>query len=196
MLALLAYGGWYAYTNYYQVYQDVQWPQGILVPSAPFQGPVNAAPWQWRDYTITPRATYKIDARVLATKRYYDDIGPYDFALGWQEMSDSRVLDQLEITQAARFYHYHWANMPPADPQVIVRTSANTHLLPANDTVQRQLSRIHKGQVIHLEGYLISVNRSDGWHWHSSMTRDDSGAGACEVMWVESVGIYQPPAHT
>ena len=27
----------------------------------------------------------------------------------------------------------------------------------------------------------------DGWRWRSSLTREDTGAGACELVWVERI---------
>jgi hypothetical protein len=31
----------------------------------------------------------------------------------------------------------------------------------------------------------VRVEAADGWSWTSSLTRDDTGPGACEVMWVD-----------
>jgi hypothetical protein len=41
--------------------------------------------------------------------------------------------------------------------------------------------------VVQLEGFLIEARRNDGWYWRSSLTRKDSGAGACELVYVTSV---------
>jgi hypothetical protein len=49
------------------------------------------------------------------------------------------------------------------------------------------LSRLRPGQVVRLQGYLVRVEAPGGWQWNSSMTRDDTGNGACEVMLVQSV---------
>jgi len=43
--------------------------------------------------------------------------------------------------------------------------------------------------VIALHGRLIEAQRSDGWHWRSSLRRDDTGAGACELVLVDAVEI-------
>jgi hypothetical protein len=29
----------------------------------------------------------------------------------------------------------------------------------------------------------------DGWRWRSSLTREDTGAGACELVWVERIAV-------
>jgi hypothetical protein len=38
-----------------------------------------------------------------------------------------------------------------------------------------------------VRGYLVEARGADGWRWRSSLTREDTGAGACELIWVESV---------
>jgi len=38
---------------------------------------------------------------------------------------------------------------------------------------------------VKLSGYLVDVRGDDGWSISTSMTREDTGAGACEVIWVE-----------
>ena len=49
------------------------------------------------------------------------------------------------------------------------------------------------GQVIRLEGFLVDASRPGGWHWNTSMTRNDTGAGACELIYVESVDVVPEP---
>ena len=36
---------------------------------------------------------------------------------------------------------------------------------------------------------LIEVRGADGWRWRSSLTREDTGAGACELVWVERIAV-------
>jgi hypothetical protein len=71
----------------------------------------------------------------------------------------------------------------------VVSHSANTHLIPANQNVRRQLAALRVGQVVHLRGELVDARRDDGAWLQTSMTRADSGAGACEVMLVESAEV-------
>jgi hypothetical protein len=34
---------------------------------------------------------------------------------------------------------------------------------------------------------LVTASKADGFTWNTSLTRNDSGNGACELMYVESV---------
>jgi hypothetical protein len=63
------------------------------------------------------------------------------------------------------------------------------HLIPANAEIQRKLKQVRVGDVVQLTGLLIRADAQDGWRWVSSQTRSDSGAGACEVVWVDDVAI-------
>ena len=37
--------------------------------------------------------------------------------------------------------------------------------------------------------YLVDVDHGSGWHWRSSMSRNDTGDGACELVYVESMSV-------
>jgi hypothetical protein len=34
-------------------------------------------------------------------------------------------------------------------------------------------------------GYLVDIRGADGFTWSTSLSRTDTGDGACEVFWVE-----------
>ncbi|MEE9911831.1 MAG: hypothetical protein K4571_08910 [Deltaproteobacteria bacterium] len=163
------------------------------ITQVPFQENTDAPVILHAGYEIQPVARYEIRARVLSTERYRTgreaDLSPVDFALGWGPMSDHAVTKKLNIRQSGRWYHYSWSDAPPIDPAVIVRTSVNTHLVPANDSVKALLLQVRSGNIVSLKGYLINVRHPDGWSWRSSLTREDSGAGACELMWVEEASV-------
>lgn len=165
---------------------------GVLAPEAPVQVDLHdAAVLEHEGFRLTPLAKFSINARVLSREDYRFDaesaLSPMDLALGWGRMSDTAVLERLDIRQSVRFYSYRWADMPPLPPAEIVESSANMHMVPANSAVARQLEKVRKGDVVQLEGFLIEARRNDGWYWRSSLTRKDSGAGACELLYVTSV---------
>ncbi len=146
-------------------------------------------------YVIEPLASYEVRARVLSIERYRmgreADLSPLDFALGWGPMSDAAVIDRLSISQSGRWYHFRWEGSPPIDPSLMAKSSANTHLVPADDLVKKRLLNVSKGAVVKLSGYLINVRHNDGWTWRSSLSRDDTGGGSCELMWVTDVQVEQ-----
>ena len=142
-------------------------------------------------YTIKPLAKYDITAVVLSRSRYRYDAGaalaPVDLALGWGPMSVSGVINSLKISQSGRWYEYSWSGDPPLDPGQISRHSANTHCLPANADVKKRLLAVKRHELVSLQGYLVEVSKSDGYRWRSSLSRDDTRGGSCEVMWITGV---------
>ncbi len=186
-LAICVLGAYLAWRD-----QPITHPPGVLAPTAPLQRPVEApAPVFRQDrYEIKVLAEFALEARVLAKARYRFDTGanlsPVDLALGWGPMSDSAVLEQIDIQQRGRFYYWRTTTFPIPRREIETH-SANMHLVPASRPVADQLKSIRPGHIVSLSGYLVEVRRDDGWQWRSSLTREDTGAGACELIWVETV---------
>jgi hypothetical protein len=173
--------------------RPVERAPGVLAPGDPWQQElVDAGTLQHGEYALTPRAEFAIEARVLASERYRWDGGaglaPLDLALGWGPMSDSAMLGRLKVTQGARFYTLYPQD-DGVDLALALRHSANLHLIPASPTVRRTLESARAGQVVSLRGRLVDAARPDGFTWRTSLSREDTGAGACELVYVESAAL-------
>lgn len=176
---------------------EVHRPPGVLVSGSPEQTPLGPsdASFAHGRYRIDPVARYRIRARLLSREDYRFDAGaelsPLDFAVGWAGMSDSAVIEQLSVSQSVRFFSYRWRDQPPLPLDEINRSAANMHLIPADDAVMKALRQVAVGRVVELEGWLVNAEREDGWGWRSSTTREDWGAGACELMYVREVRLIE-----
>ncbi len=161
--------------------------------AAPLQEDLRAGP-QFSLGGIHARALaqYAVSGRVLSSTRYRmgrsADLAPFDFALGWGRMTEPAVIDRLDIHQGGRWYFWSYQGEPPLPLHEIETSSANVHLIPADASVARALRGISAGQTIALRGYLVELRADDGWQWHSSLRRDDTGDGSCELMYVQAVG--------
>jgi hypothetical protein len=78
----------------------------------------------------------------------------------------------------------------PIPRQTVIEHSANTHVIPADAIIARQLKRLRVGQVVHLTGFLVNGVRDDGAYITTSLTRTDSGPGSCEVVLVHQVEAW------
>ena len=105
--------------------------------------------------SLQPLAGFSVAARVLGREDYRmgreADFSPTDLALGWGRMTEDAVLAQLDISQVGRWYRYRWKDAPPIPLQEIIRSSANMHMIPADDAVaaalrdvERRRSRAHR----------------------------------------------------
>jgi hypothetical protein len=144
------------------------------------------------DYTITSLESFEIQARVLSSTRYFldreSDLAPVDLALGWGVMADTAITDQIEISQRNRWYYWH-VDTFPIPRNEIESNSANMHLIPATPQIESAIKSVKVGQMVKFSGDLVEVKGKDGWHWKSSQSRHDTGAGACEVVLVKSFNM-------
>ncbi|MEP6546057.1 MAG: hypothetical protein ABJD53_01210 [Gammaproteobacteria bacterium] len=187
LLAYIGWGGWNWFTN-----RPLHQPDGVLAVGDPLQTDVSGGEKiQVGRWALTVRANYQITARILARERYHfdalSDLVPEDLALGWGPMSDNRILRSLDISQANRFYFWRAPAHSPIQKDSIIAHSANTHVIPQNRLIARELSRLRPGQVVTLSGELVDGRRDDGTWVNTSLTRNDTGAGACEVLLVSDV---------
>ncbi len=163
------------------------------IADTPRQARAVGATFRFKDHDIEPLADFTITARVLSRENYRFDraaaLSPVDLALGWGPMSDDEVLRRLTISQGSRWYYYRWSGEPPLPVNEIVRHSANMHLIPADDQVAAAIDRVRPGHVVELRGRLVEVRGVDGFRWRSSLTREDSGDGACEIIFVERIAL-------
>lgn len=193
-LAAAIIGVWWFWSG-----SELKHPPGVLIEDEPIQVNLgnNAETWVHEGMNFTALADFEVQGRILGARRYRTDaaafLSPMDLALGWGKMSDTAVLEKLRISQRNRFYWYRWYNRPPIPQGEIVRSSANMHLIPANDRVRSVLLKARKGQLVHFRGKLVRVDGEPGWTWKSSMTRNDSGDGACEIIWVEMLEFADHP---
>lgn len=177
--------------------RPLHWRPGVLAADEPRQTALDsAAPlasWQDPAATLTPRAGISATVRVLSHQRYRWDrmsrVIPTDLAVGWGRMSDSAVLDQIELSQSARFLSWHTRAEPPLPWSYIATHAANWHIIPADQVVMRTLRRIRTGDIVVVEGELVDVDKPGEWYTRTSMTREDTGAGACEVVLVRKLEI-------
>ncbi len=188
LITLLLFFAWHEWSSRSQFQ-----PDGVLAVAMPEQREINnAKPFELNGYKITPLATFDLRGRVLSKTDYQlgreAELVPVDVAFGWGRMSDSSVLAKIEISQGNRFYYWRTSDAP-IPLREIEMSSANMHLIPADAAVKSKLKSLRAGQLVKLDGKLVRADAADGWHWQSSLTREDVGAGACELVYVESVYV-------
>jgi hypothetical protein len=148
------------------------------------------------DWTLISVASYSLTALVMDTERYRFDalsaLSPLDLAVAWGPVSTSRIQDSLAISQSGRWFHWHTAK-PLLDRNTLSSHMANIHAVPANPAVRSLLLAVRRGDVVTLQGKLVNVLRNDGFHANTSLSRTDTGGGACEILYIEAA-VIQPSA--
>ena len=185
VLLLVGCGWWYVEQ------QEIEQPPGVLVPEPPSQinlpEPIE---FSLDQYLVRKLAAFDATGRILGIKRYRSDntadISPYDFAMGWGPMSDSAVLEEISISQSNRWYFWK-VDQFPIPRNAIEHNSANMHLIPADQSILREIKERKVGEVIRIQGYLVEAINDQGKSWKSSLSRTDTGDKACEIIFVESL---------
>jgi hypothetical protein len=174
--------------------KEVIQPPGILAPNNPKQSILkNQESWIIDDYNYYPIAQFEIEAKVLSIRFYGSDemseFCPVDLALGWGKMSDQSIVDRFEIKQQHRWYVWRTENFPIPQKEVEM-SSSNFHIIPANEKVEDILDDVLRGNIISIKGKLVNVNEiGEKFIYKSSTQRDDTGGGACEILWLEDISI-------
>lgn len=180
-----------AILGYTYLQRPISYPAGVLVESEPAQIAIaeGQAPIGHGEYRLKPLARFSLDGRILHRKVYRYDRGaklvPLDLAVGWGPMSDQAVLDQMKITQSMRFYWYEYRLPPPIPKDRIISHSTNLHIIPATSAVLSFCKSLRQGELVHLEGELVEATGPEIGAWRSSLSRTDTGNGACELMLVQ-----------
>ena len=174
-------------------------PAVSLQPVSETESPIqrNVSPpaaFEVDGYEVRTLQAFAIKARVLSVEHYRTgreaDLSPTDIAFGWGRMADPAIGNQLSISQGGRWYHWRYSGKPPLPAREIETSSANMHLIPADREVARTLSSVDKGRIVSLRGYLVEARGRDGWMWRSSLTREDTGNGSCELIFVQAIDLH------
>jgi hypothetical protein len=191
LLAASLLGGW----NWWTRERVVDRAPGVIVSDEPRQDDL-AQPrvFDHHGYTIRARARYDITARVIRKEIYRLDGGaglaPVDLGVGWGPMSDSAVLDRIRFTQMGRFFYWDARDAHFPLPAATLQThAAQMHMVPPDADMEARLKRLRPGQVVHAQGWLVDIRGPGGFAWNTSLRRDDTGAGACEILYVEALEV-------
>jgi hypothetical protein len=182
----------FAWQHFYYIPNAPKMGPAEFASVMPFQGKISTGPFHFNGYTLTPRASFDVTAKVISAERYYFDfqakLSPVDFALGWGPMSDERTLEQIDVWQEDRWYKWESDNMPISKEKIILNSS-NMHMIPGTDAIAKELKRVRNGELVLITGMLVDVKDGSSWKWKTSTSRSDTGANSCEIVFVQSIKI-------
>ena len=170
-----------------------------LVSKAPLQTPLEGAPIQlpFGDVTATlvPRARYALTAYALITDNTmfdpWADVAGLDITFGWGPVASPAILRHLSLHLRRRYVSVRWDAEMPLSSAVVMQHLSNHHLIAGDPDVAKTLGKIRPGDLVEMEGALVDLTVR-GRRMRTSLTRDDTGNGACEVLFVERVAVRRP----
>ncbi len=162
----------------------------------------SAAVWaSWPDATIarglapaknqrlTVLQPYHGEFRILGRKDYQADqeakFSPMDFAVSEGVLASKHYYPLIGVKQDNRYLTWNMQYLPLPAKKAMELVS-NIHIIPANPQIASLLATVKQGDLVRLRGDLVEVD-DNGWTWKSSLSRDDVGDGACEILRVASI---------
>lgn len=181
-----------------------------IVEGEPRQEPTEEKPFttviRGFTYTIVPKATYEISGLVVSRHRgdawfnMYHATDPgniEDVCVVWGEVIPNGSYRKVQFSSGEFTCYFGWSGR--LDPPFNVEKVANNHLLPANDYVTLRIRNLRIGDQIRMTGLLVDYTVSTGgrslFTRQTSLTRKDTGNGACETMFVTDVVVVRPGNH-
>jgi hypothetical protein len=156
------------------------------------------------EYKLTPLYDYRLDAMVVHTFDYtwfsiykLDSVFPRDLCVIWGKNVESKVYQSrsLSFGQDYRFCLYNWTGDLNFDGNEL----SNNHLLLLDKKLEKKAAKIKPGDQIELRGKLVNVEANNldepgtfdpkTFSLQTSTTRTDTGAGACEIIYVDDIKI-------
>lgn len=177
----------------------------------PVQTAITATPITFQkggySYTLTPLFNYDISGLVAhhySYNRWFslsrtDEVFTVDLCLMWGDNIRSGAYQNksLRVSQDERFcvYSYQYGSGAPAQNSSL----SNNHMVVKNPEIQKVIDSISAGDQVRIIGKLVNAKavalgatrQYEGRQreWHTSTARNDTGAGACEIIYVENVQI-------
>lgn len=180
--------------------------------------PAGSAPFRFEkngyDFTLTPLYDYEISGLVVSKLNYdawysfykTDKTFTTDLCLIWGENVRNNIYKKPGI-RFSQDQRWCWCSM---DKQLgfNFQEMSNNHLVVNDKRVAAKIRAVNVGDQVRIKGQLVDIyakltGRPDTYdyneiRWHTSTTRLDSGAGACEVIYVKDIDILSkgnPMAH-
>jgi len=164
---------------------------------------------------VIPRARYDLNGVLVSHRKNLDAFSyliPIDACIVWGLYGDEKERTDLSVSNHGRVCYVQYRS--GIDGTYLMTHLSNNHLVPANENVRRAIFWMGDGDEVRLQGQLVDLEvpvphdhlsdllnqlgkgdlgnaeqHGDTFVWKTSLTRDDTGMGACETMWVTSVQI-------
>jgi hypothetical protein len=150
-------------------------------------------------YEVRPQFAYDLygmivsyrlhDGESLMHRRANDHLNVADLCVVWSDTAFSPTLRRIRFWNGIFTCNFStrdseaWAKLKP-------NQVSNNHLITADDSLRERVARVRIGDQIHVRG-LLAAYGSGSAKRGTSTTRDDTGDGACETIFVEQFDVLE-----
>ncbi len=157
------------------------------------------------DYRVIPAYRYVLHGLVVSYRHHDgnsrmhrladDHLNMLDVCVVWGSNADPGLLRKLSFWNG--IFTCNVKTKDTAAWQAFDMTAlSNNHLISDDPFVRRQVRKLKVGDQIRVEGMLASYGANGGPLRGTSTTREDTGNGACETIYVSRFDIVQPGMNT
>ena len=157
-------------------------------------------------YTVSPLYVYEISGLIVHRLDYTwfsiykkDSVFPLDLCMMWGNDVERGIYKSRDLSfrQDSRFCWWQWSGKLNVNNSEI----SNSHLVIDNKDIEAKLKDLNEGDQVKITGFLSNIdaiNTGDPGEYdppefslQTSTTRDDSGPGACEIIYVTGIEILK-----
>ena len=174
------------------------------VDRAPLQTAVSADPFTVTnndvEYRIKPRYQYDLrgvvvsyahhDGNYSLHRLWNDHINVTDVCVVWGDNAEEIDLNDFKFRNG-KFTCNYSTHEQVAWEQFREDQISNNHLLTENKRLRRKIDNIRIGDQVRIRGWLAAYSNNKGFERGTSTTRDDTGNGACETVYVKDFQVLQ-----
>lgn len=149
-----------------------------------------------RTFVIEKLYRYEHSGEVLSATAYdlawTNDFFDVDVGTIWGPTREA-LKQRFTFQQMGRFLFWRTETEPTQEERLdVTRHIANNHVIPAEGSahLSRAVRFVREGDVVRIKGALVRILDESGVVLaSSSVVRDDTGDGACEIVWVDELQI-------
>lgn len=152
--------------------------------------------YRGRPYDVKPLAGYELWGLIVS----HNDIGSVadiyhgadavdtkDVCVAWGEAVATDAIAEVKFRNGPFTCYFQY----PEGVDFHQQDVSNNHLLTKDPAVREKINGLRVGDQIHFKGLLVSyrpADEPDNWRT-SSLTRSDTGPGACEVVFARELDV-------
>ncbi len=151
------------------------------------------------DYSVKPMADYELWGLVVTIndiKKWYNvyhdknSVNIKDVCVIWGENLTSNAYRDVHYRSGEWTCYTRWYKR--LDGPFLGTKLSNNHLLSDNEHVRNIIKKVRIGDQLHFSGALVGyAKKGENNYRNSSLTRTDTGNGACETFFVKKAKILK-----
>jgi len=171
-------------------------PEQLRTNDKPFEVTFNGV-----NYRVEPQYDYDLHGLIVSYRhhdgdsrmhrRANDHLNMLDVCVVWGDNAAGDHIRKLNFWNGIFTCNVETRDLD-AWNQFRMNQLSNNHLLSDDDYVREQVMGIRVGDQIRVQGWLASYSNETGSKRGTSTTREDTGDGACETIFIDRFEIVQP----